>query len=459
MQLLEQRLIFSATDLSNFLACPHLSLLDRRTAEGGPRPRVFDDPGLEVLRRRGQEHEAAYLARLQARADLRVVRIDELRDEESYEKRRADRVAATLEAMHDGADVIYQGALFDGTWIGYPDFLERVDRPSRLGDWSYEVVDTKLAREAKGGALLQVLLYVDLLAGVQGSAPENVKLALGGPEARIETFRVADYAAYFRSVKARFLRFMTEASRELPVAVDPVGHCDICRWSLHCDDERRDRDHLSLVAGITRSQRRALVERGTETVERLAVLSLPPAPPIDGIGAHALERIREQARIQVAGRRAERIVHELLRPVVAGQGLAALPEPTAADLFLDFEGDPYALTDGLEYLLGFVDRTGEYTGWWAFTREQERAAFERFIDLVMQRLEAEPGMHIYHYGAYERTALTRLMGRYATREEEVDRLLRGEVLVDLHRVVRQGLRASVESYSIKRLEPLYGFTR
>src|SRR5690606_38854639 len=40
-----------------------------------------------------------------------------------------------------------------------------------------------------------------------------------------------------------------------------------------------------------------------------------------------------------------------------------------------------------------------------------------------------------------------------------DRLLRGRVLVDLYRVVRQGLRASVESYSIKKLEPLYGFER
>ena len=68
-------------------------------------------------------------------------------------------------------------------------------------------------------------------------------------------------------------------------------------------------------------------------------------------------------------------------------------------------------------------------------------------------------MHVYHYAAYEKTALGRLAQRHATREEEVDRLLRGGVLVDLYRVVRQGIRASVESYSIKRLEPLYGLER
>ena len=74
----------------------------------------------------------------------------------------------------------------------------------------------------------------------------------------------------------------------------------------------------------------------------------------------------------------------------------------------------------------------------------------------MDRLATDPAIHIYHYAPYEPTAVGRLMGRHATREEEVDRLLRGDVFVDLFRAVRQGLRASVESYSIKKLEPLYG---
>jgi uncharacterized protein len=51
------------------------------------------------------------------------------------------------------------------------------------------------------------------------------------------------------------------------------------------------------------------------------------------------------------------------------------------------------------------------------------------------------------------------MGRHATREDQVDRLLRGAVLVDLYQAVKQGLRASVESYSIKRIEELYDFKR
>ncbi len=80
------------------------------------------------------------------------------------------------------------------------------------------------------------------------------------------------------------------------------------------------------------------------------------------------------------------------------------------------------------------------------------------MDLLTARLEQYPDLHVYHYAAYEQTALKRLAGRYDTRIEELDRLLRGKVFVDL--VVHQGLRASVESYSIKkRMEAFYGFTR
>ena len=89
----------------------------------------------------------------------------------------------------------------------------------------------------------------------------------------------------------------------------------------------------------------------------------------------------------------------------------------------------------------------------------EKVAFEAFIDFVIARLQAYPDLHVYHYAQYEPSALKKLMGRHATREEEVDRLLRGGVLVDLFRTVHQSLRASVESYSIKKVERLYGFER
>ena len=458
MQRLDGRLIFSATDLSNFLACRHLTLLSRRTALGGPRPRRFDDPGLEVLQQRGLEHEQAYLAHLRAGGAANIAHLSALRDE-PYGLRRIERQAkATVDAMRAGADVVYQGCLFDGQWLGYPDFLRRVERPSELGAWSYEVVDAKLAREAKGGAVLQILLYADLLASVQGFPPAFVHLALGGPDAHPVEFRVKDYAAYFRAIRKRFLEWVAAPPGEMPVAPDPVPHCDLCDWEYQCDRERRAADHLCFVAGITRQQRKLLVEAGLPTLAALGDLDVARRPRIEGISPAALDRIHSQARIQLQGRKAGDLLHELL-PVVPEQGLAALPEPSPGDLFLDLEGDPYALEHGIEYLFGVVDAAGNYEGRWSLDRATERRTFEWFMDLVTERLRRHPDLHIYHYAAYEPTALKRLAGQYDTRIDELDAMLRGKVFVDLYRVVRQGLRASVESYSIKKIEELYGFRR
>lgn len=153
-----------------------------------------------------------------------------------------------------------------------------------------------------------------------------------------------------------------------------------------------------------------------------------------------------------------------------GQGLARLPEPSPGDVFLDFEGDPFvgelgldAGEHGLEYLFGWItfggDGAPEYQNIWATTRQEERAAFERLVDDLMARLDRYPDFHIYHFTPYEPGVMKRLMGRYATQQDEVDRLLRGGRFVDLHGVVRQGLRVGVESYSLKNLEAVYGYQR
>jgi predicted RecB family nuclease len=449
-------LTFAATDLSNFLGCSHLALLDRAAKQGGPKPPKYDDPALEVLQQRGIEHEQAYEAQLRGRG-LNVVRVDEpsraLPRHDYWER----YTAATLELMRRGVDVVVQGGLWDGQWVGKPDFLLRVDARS-TSDWTYDVVDTKLAREAKGGALLQVLLYADLVERVYGAAPQHVHLALGGPAAHTESFRVAEYAAYYRTARNRFLAFQHDASQSIPRGPEPVPHCDVCAWKSRCAEERRDLDHLSLVAGISGRQRTALQERGVRTLKELGRLPLPLTPALDGVSGASLERVREQARIQLEGRVAGEPRYELLPPVDA-QGLAALPEPSPGDLFFDLEGNPYAYTHGIEYLFGFTDTAGEYQATWALTRADEKRVFEEFIDFVIRRLDEFPDLHIYHFAPYEPTAFKRLMGFHATREAEVDRLLRGGVFVDLHRIVRQGVRASVESYSIKKLEPFYGYRR
>ena len=425
MRQLRGQLTFSATDLSRFLACGHLTNLRRELALGlRERPRQVDDPRTELLRRRGIEHEERLLAAYRDRG-LRVEAITET-DAPDGGDRDAARVR-TVEAMRRGADVIYQGRLEEGRWSGYPDFLLRVDAPSALGAWSYEVVDAKLARIARGEALLQLLLYSDLLQRVQAAAPERMHLALGGGGGRLESFRIAEHAAYYRVVRQRFEAHVDAPPETRP---EPVAHCELCDWQQDCRAHWRSVDHLSLVAGISVDQRRRLTGRGIETLAALATVPLPATPRIDGIDAAALARIREQARVQLEARQRGRRIRELITPVAADKGLASLPAPSRDDIFAAIQGDLYTGDDGLEYLFGFVDREERHEARWALDKQTERCTFEQFIDGVMDRWQREPGFHLYHYGSSVPTAVKRLMSRYATREDTVDRLLRGSVFVE-----------------------------
>ncbi|HJT63308.1 MAG TPA: TM0106 family RecB-like putative nuclease [Candidatus Limnocylindria bacterium] len=476
MQLIDGRPVYSASDLVGFLACEHLTALDRAALAGLVERPHLDDPELDVLRRRGEQHEERYLETLEAegRSVIRIALDGSISDH--GEQLRA-AAAETERAMATGADVIYQATFFDGTWRGHADFLLRVDasdRPSRWGAYHYEVADTKLARHVKAGAVLQICTYVDMLTAIQGIEPSQLHVVLGGSAGGLRTLRVADYMAYYRLARSRFDAAVgpTAPAASYPPAPtypEPVEHCEVCRWRLVCDRRWRDDDHLSLVAGISRRQRRALEARTVGTLAELAVLPLPVDPPLTGVSRSAVERVREQARIQREGRERNETLYELLvdpeQPVEPGVGLAGLPPPSAGDLFFDIEGDPYAAADGLDYLFGVMDLDGAWHPIWSrdadgeFTLHGEKRAFEAVVDLFIARLWSDPEAHIYHFAPYEPTALKRLMGRHATKENEVDRLLRGGALVDLHRLVRQSIRASVEGYGIKRLEPLYGFTR
>jgi predicted RecB family nuclease len=463
MERVDSRLIFSASDLINHLECPHLTQLDIEVALGRVDLTQTRSDTTELVARKGDQHERDYL--LQLRYDGRE--IVEIKSESGLEGTRLG-AKQTIEAMQAGAEVIYQGVLFDGVrWRGHSDFLHRVDRPSELGSFSYEVADTKLARRVKPYFLLQLCFYSELVEQVQGLAPEWMHVVLGTRES--QSFRVAEFAAYYRSVKRGF-ESEIDAGRS-GTYPEPVEHCALCRWEEHCVVQREADEHLSLVAMIQRSQRTRLGERGIATVPRLAAAEPADRPP--RIGTATFERLRAQARLQVEQHRSGEPRYELLTPE-EGSGFAHLPQPSPGDVFFDMEGDPF-FDDGLEYLLGCVFRNltnkksqnkqpqnqrtqneqSQFQAFWATDRSSEKRAFERFIDFVIERLECFPDLHVYHYAAYEASALKRLMGLHATREEEVDRLLRGKVLVDLHTVARQGLRVGQPNYSIKSIEAFY----
>jgi uncharacterized protein len=461
MRLVDGRLSVSPTDLANFLACRHKTALDREVAEGKRAKPTWKDALADVLRDRGDAHERRYVERLRTEG-LNIV---DLRDAPHEQ-----RAARTHQAMHDGADVIVQASLGDERWSGYADVLRKVTAPSpALGAWSYEAHDTKLSRETRAGTILQLCTYSDLLGQIQGRPPEffRVVTPIG-----TETYRFDDFGAYYRQAKARFLQFV-DAEATPGTYPEPVDHCDVCRWTSACNKQRRADDHLRFVAGLGRHHQVELTGRGIAKLKAFAESPEPDWKPLRG-AIDTMRGLHHQARLQEKARQNENAPppHDLL-PIdkEAGLGLLELPEPRPGDLFLDLEGDPFGRPvvtgapgeGGREYLFGLgrvaEDGSFSYTSRWAFTDAEERDAFGAVMADIMSALDADPSIHIYHYAAYEPTTFKRLMGRYATREADLDRLLRGGRFVDLYSVVRHALRAGVERYSIKNMEPCYGFVR
>jgi uncharacterized protein len=450
------RLTFSPSDLTNFLASPLVTWMDRYDLEN---PGVAEpDEASEtesILATMGMEHEREYLASLQA----------EGRDICDLSKlpRSEDRFEATVHAMKDGREVIYQAALKmaveDAQFVGYADFLIKTaggpTSGSGLGDYHYEPWDTKLARNEKPKALVQLACYADMLAEIQKVVPKHVHLVLGNKEHK--AFRTEDYIYYYRQLQKALLE--QQRSWDTTKPPDFVGLEKFGRWTTYAQEKMEKQDHLCRVANIRSIQIKKLNDAGITTMTQLANSSLDRVAKME---QSTFATLKQQARLQIES-------HGLPKPkyeVLEGKGLAALPPPSPLDVYFDMEGYPL-IVGGLEYLFGATvldtakandagdGGTTVFHDWWAHDQLQERRAFEAFIDWVYARWQKDPAMHIYHYAAYEKSALRRLMSKYATRETEVDELLRHEVMVDLFSIVRQSIRVGEPNYSIKSIEHLY----
>ena len=472
MKLDGNRLVLAATDLSNHLACRRKTALELSVLRGERERPDLTDPLLEILRQRGADHEARFVESERARG-FEIV--DASRIPGVDRPTRDQRIAATLDAMRRGAARIVQAAIVsrDGRWFGYADVLRRVDTPGGLGPdgsdsaWTYEAIDTKLAQETRAATMLQLSLYSALIGELQGVVPQFFYVVT---PLREERYRTSDFGAYFRLMQHGLTAFIDQngPDSELPYP-EPVGHCDVCQWRIDCARQLRRDDHLSFVANCSRAHRVELAAHDITTLGSFGRNGLPtPFRPSRGSVA-TYERLQHQARLQLERRDTGQLRHECL-PVEDGFGLGALPEPRPGDLFLDLEGDPFgrpgagpATGEGQrEYLFGLGRVTANgfvYTARWAFSDAEERKAFEDTIADITAALDEDPNIHIYHFGHYEPTSFKRLMGRYATCEDQMDRLLRSHRFVDLYNVIRRGIRAGVERYSIKDLEPLFGFTR
>lgn len=471
----EHRFVWSASDLKAAAECEFAwaRAVDAKLGRIDP----VDDPADATLERAGllgTQHERRVLASYRERFGAGVVEIPETRSSDAAAL--AEAVSLTGAALNSDADVIYQAAFATEEFVGFADFLVR----DEAGRWL--VQDTKLARHAKVTALMQLAAYVDQLDRLGVERSDRVELLLG--DGSVSSHRVDEVFPVFGLRRARLRALLADRIDDDAPLVwgDPRGELGVvaCGRCPTCELEVVAHRDLLLVAGIRPVQRERLRAAGITTIDALAdaVASVP------GLNPDTLDLLRTQAQLQLASpaglggvvpagdmppAAGEAETPSSLPPVptyrvVAPAALAALPRPDHGDLFFDFEGDPLYTEPavpggqpswGIDYLFGWVDDRDQYSALWAHSFAEERAAFERFLDLVALRRQQHPGMHIYHYAPYEPTHLLQMAARYGIREAEVDRLLRDGVFVDLYPVVRRALRVGSRSYSIKKLEPLY----
>jgi len=441
MRKVANNLVFSPSDLITFMDSVYDSWMERCYVEF---PNEYEadeqDESAAILQDHGNRHEIAFLEQLREKFND-IVEITG-RDESAE--------LATIAAMQAGRAVIYQGVLAAGQFAGRSDFLVRVPGKSKLGDFHYEVWDTKLSKKAKPYFVVQLCCYAEMLEKIQDRCPEHLRVVLG--DCTEMEFPTREYIYFYQQLKSSFLEFQSSFSRELPPDDLMVG--TYSRWKTIADSLLEQRDDLTRIANIRKAQIQRLKKSGIDTVTKLASAE---SSQIKSINVSVLETLQEQSRLQLQTVAEEKVAYKLLPPV-QGKGLHLLPPGSVNDIFFDMEGYPH-IEGGLEYLFGAVERKDENTlqfvDWWAHDREQEKQAFEDFIDYVYTKWTQDPNMHVYHYAPYEVSAVRRLAGRHSTRVEEVDSLLRNEIFVDLYQIVRQAFLVGVPSYSIKHIEHLY----
>jgi predicted RecB family nuclease len=460
--------LLTPSKITAWLDCAHYLTL-KHEVEAGVRPEPSQPFGsfADLLRQKGEEHEAACLAEYSAQGKtVHSVAPRDIAGRETFAT-WAERVRPALDSE---VDVLFQMPFVHDGIRGIADFLERTIDPTS-GTTTWEPVDAKLARnEAKRGHVLQLCFYADAIAATTGTQPSQLKIWLGSR--RIEAISYEAVRPYWHRLRNQLREVLgadVDPTVDAATHPEPCDHCRFCEFDPTCRDIWEQEDSLIHVAGIRRTDREALEPAGVTTLGALATGSHEVAD----MKADRLSRLQVQAQLQV---QAKAEAHDPappppFQPIIPvddspwGHGFEQLPEPHHADLFLDFEGHPFWRADrGLFFLFGYIASDDGGASWafhqrWAHSEAEERDQVRDLVHYIEARRRAHPGMHVYHYNHTERSALAALAAEHAVVEGTLSELIDDGVFVDLMTVAKNAVQVGVRSYGLKQLEHLAAYKR
>ena len=452
MKIKNGKFFISPSDLNNFVACKYTALNEIKFHNKEIKKNE-DKANDKLWKEMGIEHEKKHFKILKDKHKKSISIKSDL-DEK-------DRFNDTVRAIQKGYDLIYHAYLIDENFRGEADFLIKCNTPSELGDYSYEVYDTKITRNLKPRHVTQITAYSDMLGKIQKLMPEKMYLIDGSDE--LHSFKIIEYIELFNHGKKEFVKFLSNKNKE-KLYPEKCSYCDLCNWKDECDQIWEKDNYINLVDGLNKSQIEKLKKNKVRTVEQLAKTKLISTDL--KINPESFEKIKSQAKLQEEKRLTGEDKIIFLDPDI-DKGFYKLPKPDDGDVFFDIEGFP-RMDRPFEYLHGLYYKDKgklKFRDLWAknYDKESEKNIFIELINFFEKRFEEYPNAHIYHYAPYEKRAIRELATVYSSEFPKGDivndNLLRKEKYVDLFAIAKQSIRTSERDMSLKSIEKFYEFKR
>ena len=452
MKITKSRFLISPGDLNNFVACK-FTIKNEIKFHNKEISKSEEKVNDKLWKKMGIEHEKKYFQILKNKYKKSISIKSDLDEKNKFDE--------TIKAMEKGYELIYHAYLIDGELRGEADFLIKCSTPSKFGDYSYEVYDTKITRNLRPRHLTQITAYSDMVGKIQKVLPDKMYLIDGSDEEH--SFKTIEYIDLFNHGKKEFLKFLSNVNKE-KIYPEKCSYCNLCDWRDVCDKIWEDDNYVNLVAGSNKSQIEKLKKNKVKTVEQLAKTKLLATDL--KINTESFDKIKSQAQLQEEKRKTGEDKIIFLDPDF-GKGFYKLPKPDDGDVFFDIEGFP-RMDRPFEYLHGlYYKEKGKlkFKDLWAkkFDRESEKNIFIELINFFEKHFEKHPNAHIYHYAPYEKRAIRELAAAYSAEFPKGDivndNLLRKEKYVDLFNIVKQCIRTSEKDMSLKSIEKFYNFER